>query len=266
MNGAIGDTRIYNRALSTNEILTLYNSFDHQPPTVPSNLWLRAAASNQIELRWAASTDNFRVTGYTVRRNNTLIANVPGLSFVDTNLPSGSTFYYTVDASDAAGNHSAQSVQVTTNTPTTAAVSVVVDDEDGPQRFANPNSWTFAPNQLGSYGNGFHFASTAGPAVTYLPVLPGPGNYAVYTWYGGLNYDTPYYFWVDNVPIDIVHNGATNTVVLNEKLGYGSWVYLGTYNFNATTNEYVRFRTDGTTGHGFNGTDLIGADAIMLTR
>jgi hypothetical protein len=268
MNGAIGDTRIYNRALSANEILSLYNSFDHEVPTAPTGLSARAAAQSQIELRWNAATDNFSVTGYTIRRGGAAIGSAVGTSFVDTGLNPATSYSYTVEAFDGAGNHSAQSSTVITNTPpTNAPVSVVVDDEDGPERTKALGSWSFAPNATGSFRNGLHLGTESGGAqsVTYLPTLPGPGSYGVYLWYtGAISGGTPYYIWADNVPVDIIHSGVTNTAVVNEQQGYGTWVFLGNYTFAATTNEYVRIRTTGTTGHGTGG--YVAADAVMFAK
>ena len=58
---------------------------DTQPPTAPGNLTASASSSAQIDLAWAASTDNVGVTGYDVfsqsmevrRRIGYLPENVP---------------------------------------------------------------------------------------------------------------------------------------------------------------------------------------------
>jgi hypothetical protein len=90
---------------------------DTTAPTVPTGL-NAAATSTQVNLTWNASTDNVAVTGYTIYRDGTMLATVSGttLSYSDTTVGGLITYSYTVDAFDAAGNHSAQSsaVQVTT--------------------------------------------------------------------------------------------------------------------------------------------------------
>src|SRR5207302_1759686 len=78
-----------------------------------------AASSTQANLAWSASTDNVGVTGYTVYRGGTMIATVGGstLTYSDTTVVANTTYSYTVDAFDAAGNHSAQSAAASVTTP-----------------------------------------------------------------------------------------------------------------------------------------------------
>jgi chitodextrinase len=85
---------------------------DTQPPTVPTGLTATASTSSpQVNLAWNASTDNVGVTGYTVYRNGSALASVSGsaLTYQDNAVTSLATYSYSVDAFDAAGNHSAQS-------------------------------------------------------------------------------------------------------------------------------------------------------------
>ncbi len=73
-NGPIDEVRVYNTALTAAQIQTDMatpvggGSADTQPPTAPTNLTATAAGSAQINLSWAASTDNVGVTGYRVER------------------------------------------------------------------------------------------------------------------------------------------------------------------------------------------------------
>ncbi len=266
ITGAVGDMRIYNRALSANEILGVYNTFDHQPPTVPTNLWARAAASSQIELRWQPATDNFYVAGYTIRRNGAMVGSSSGPAFVDTGLAAATSYAYTVEAFDGAGNRSGQSSQLITNTPAGGSpVAVIVDDGDGQPAIATAGTWNSVTGP-GSWGTGFLVGTEyiGAKSVTYVPKLPGPGNYAVSLWYGGAPNAGPYYVFANNVPVDIVHSGVTNTVLVNQQQGYTTWTNLGTYAFTGGTNEYVRIRTDGTA---FNVTQgVVAADAVEFTQ
>jgi hypothetical protein len=117
----------------------------------------------------------------------------------------------------------------------------------------------------GSWGQGFHGGTEAGGAgsVTYTPTLPGAGNYGVYVWYGGALSGAPYYVYASNVPVDVVHGGVTNTVIVNLQQGYGIWNYLGTFNFTLDTNEFVRIRTDGTANGSWG---AVAADAVEFAR
>ena len=92
---------------------------DTQSPSVPTNLSAFAGSATQVNLNWAASTDNVGVTGYTVYRNGSSIGTVAGstLSYSDTTVSPSMTYSYTVDAFDLAGNHSASSTPVGVTTP-----------------------------------------------------------------------------------------------------------------------------------------------------
>jgi chitodextrinase len=86
---------------------------------VPTGLTGSASSSTQANLSWSASTDNVGVTGYTVYRGGTQVATVSGstLTYSDTTVAPSTTYSYTVDAFDAAGNHSAQSSPAPVTTP-----------------------------------------------------------------------------------------------------------------------------------------------------
>jgi chitodextrinase len=90
---------------------------DTTPPTVPANL-AAIPGDTQITLSWSASTDNVGVTGYRVYRDGVQTAQTTSTSYTDTGLTDGTTYTYTVDAFDAAGNYSAQSSAVSA-TPVT---------------------------------------------------------------------------------------------------------------------------------------------------
>src|SRR5205085_207809 len=88
-------------------------------PTVPTGVAANAINPTRVDVTWNASTDNVGVTGYAVYRHGTQIGSVNGstTSYSDTTAAAGTTYHYTVDAADAAGNRSAQSAQATATTP-----------------------------------------------------------------------------------------------------------------------------------------------------
>src|SRR5712672_71953 len=91
---------------------------DTTPPSAPTGLTASAVSSSQINLSWAASSDNVGVSGYRVFRNGTQIATTSATSFThNTGLSPSTTFTYTVAAFDAAGNLSAQSSPASATTP-----------------------------------------------------------------------------------------------------------------------------------------------------
>jgi chitodextrinase len=90
---------------------------DSTPPSAPGTLTATGVGQSQLTLNWGAATDNLAVTGYRVTRNGTTLpATVTGLSFTDTGLSPATTYSYTVQALDAAGNvgPAGNTLQVTT--------------------------------------------------------------------------------------------------------------------------------------------------------
>jgi len=79
---------------------------DLTPPTSPTGLIVRAVSSDQIDLKWTASKDDVKVSGYKIFRNGSLIQNLTKTEFSDTGLNPETRYCYTVSAYDTAGNES----------------------------------------------------------------------------------------------------------------------------------------------------------------
>jgi fibronectin type 3 domain-containing protein len=94
---------------------------DTTPPTTPTNLTGSAAGANQVNLAWNASTDTggSGLAGYNVYRNGTKLNSslVTTTSYGDGTVSGNSTYSYTVQAVDGAGNLSAQTGPVSVTTP-----------------------------------------------------------------------------------------------------------------------------------------------------
>jgi chitodextrinase len=92
---------------------------DTTAPTTPTGLHTTSVASTSVGLVWSASTDNVGVRGYTVYRNGVALATTAPTttSYNDQTVVPGPTYTYTVDAFDAAGNHSAPSAGLPVTTP-----------------------------------------------------------------------------------------------------------------------------------------------------
>jgi chitodextrinase len=84
-------------------------------PTVPGNL-AAVPASLQINLSWAASTDNVGVAGYKIFRNGAQVGTTNTPAYADVGLVPFTLYSYAVAAFDAAGNTSAQSASLSTGT------------------------------------------------------------------------------------------------------------------------------------------------------
>lgn len=108
-----------NVGTSANVTVTVSNVVDTTAPTTPANLTAATPTSGstrrKINLSWTASSDNVGVTGYQIWRATsatgpfTQIATSTTTSYTNTGLVTGTTYYYYVTASDAAGNISAAS-------------------------------------------------------------------------------------------------------------------------------------------------------------
>jgi len=92
---------------------------DTQAPSAPTNLAAAAAAFSQVNLSWTASKDNVAIAGYYVIRNGSTIAKTTGIAttYSDTTVTGTTTYTYSVEAYDAAGNISPSSSTVSVTTP-----------------------------------------------------------------------------------------------------------------------------------------------------
>ena len=94
---------------------------DTTPPSVPTGLAASAISGNGATLSWAGSTDNVGgsgVAGYIVLRNGVAITTVAGTSYGDTGLSASTSYSYTVEAKDNAGNISTASAPLVVKTST----------------------------------------------------------------------------------------------------------------------------------------------------
>jgi len=130
-------------------VVTVIPAPDTNAPTIPTSLSATPVSTSQINLAWTASTDNVGVTGYQVFRNGTKLATTAGNSYADTGLSAATTYTYTVAASDAAGNVSAQSTptsattQALTSPPSMLQTTASINDSAGvsiQQAFSSANS------------------------------------------------------------------------------------------------------------------------------
>jgi hypothetical protein len=90
---------------------TFERANDTQAPSTPAKLSARAVSAAEIDLSWSASSDNVAVTGYVIYRDGAKLQTVSGTTTTlrDTGLAPTTTYRYTVQAIDAAGNASPQS-------------------------------------------------------------------------------------------------------------------------------------------------------------
>jgi len=88
-------------------------------PSTPAGLLASPASATAAQLSWAPSTDEFGVTGYTVRRDGAPVATVGAgtTAYAESGLTPGTTYTWTVDAYDASANVSPQSTAAALTMP-----------------------------------------------------------------------------------------------------------------------------------------------------
>ena len=89
---------------------------DTTPPAHPKKLTAEVISHSRINLIWMASNDNKGTTGYTIRRNGSVIDSTEKTHYADTGLEGSTEYTYTVIAYDAAGNESKQSNSIVKTT------------------------------------------------------------------------------------------------------------------------------------------------------
>src|SRR5262249_836412 len=97
---------------------------DTTPPSAPPTLSAAAASATQIDLSWAAATDDVGVTGYRVERCQgsgctafTQIFTLSGTTFSNLGLTATTSYTYPLRAGDAVGNLGPYSVVASATTP-----------------------------------------------------------------------------------------------------------------------------------------------------
>lgn len=119
----VRNSTIYSPRLYEVKVFGSVTPTETTAPTAPANLTATAISGTQINLSWAASTDNTGVAGYRIYRNGVLAGFSNSTSYSDTGLSVNKTYSYTVRAYDASENVSASSNTATVITPLPPVVS-----------------------------------------------------------------------------------------------------------------------------------------------
>lgn len=91
-------------------------SSDPVAPTAPANLRVTGGAATTISLAWNPGTDDVGVAGYRVLRDGVEVGYPTGAAFTDSDLRESTSYTYTVQTEDTAGNFSSPSTAVTGTT------------------------------------------------------------------------------------------------------------------------------------------------------
>ncbi|HVY08171.1 MAG TPA: LamG-like jellyroll fold domain-containing protein [Burkholderiales bacterium] len=205
--GRIDEVRIYNRALSSAEIMIDMNTAvgvvpDTTMPTTPTGLGATAVSSRQIDLSWNASIDDVVVAGYRLERcqnagcsNFAQIATSTGTTFSDTSgLTTGNSYSYRVRAVDATGNLSLYSNIASTylfqpNPSPTPSVSQAVAYQidyahSGFAKFGKPLQFPATPTWSVTLNGSISYPLIVDNKVFVLTWTRGPSGDAASSLYG----------------------------------------------------------------------------------
>jgi chitodextrinase len=131
---------------------TVTGGGDTTAPSAPGSLQVTAHTSSSLSLSWTASTDNVGVTGYRIRRVSGSTATVIGTvaagttTYTAAGLSPSTAYIHDVQATDAAGNISQPSNQVSattdagTGTPTNLALHRPTSESSHTQTYASGNA------------------------------------------------------------------------------------------------------------------------------
>ncbi|MBC7546725.1 fibronectin type III domain-containing protein [Candidatus Saccharibacteria bacterium] len=96
--------------------LTANSAADTTAPSIPQNLRTTDIKDTSLAIAWNSSTDDVGVVAYKLYRDGVLVASPSTTSYTDTNLQPITGYRYTVRATDAAGNTSADSLALNATT------------------------------------------------------------------------------------------------------------------------------------------------------
>ncbi|MCL4499420.1 MAG: S8 family serine peptidase [Chloroflexi bacterium] len=207
-----------------------YAVADTTPPTDPANLTVNRSGANLV-LGWSPSTDAVGVSAYSIERraNQTnwspigmVTGNPPATAYSDIIAPADQnvTWYYRVQASDAAGNKSAYSNVASGSVPGLPPSAAPVNDADGDG----------LSDAVGFYDYG---GATTGAWI--FRTMPGAANPA------GLTF-SPSAWWRSGAgALDL----SRVKLVTGDFDGDGKKDVIGLYNYGGTTSALLRWQSTG---------------------
>ena len=98
----------------------------------------------------------------------------------------------------------------------------------------------------------------SGASVLWIPDIPERGEYAVYISYRILPNST------SSALYKVHHLGGESSFAVNQKIGGGTWVYLGTFEFDKGTGGYVELSCSVPEGRKFIRGTYVCADAVKI--
>lgn len=92
----------------------------------------------------------------------------------------------------------------------------------------------------------------------WRPDIPERGEYAVYISYKSLPEST------QNAHYTVHHLGGSSEFIVNQKIGGGTWIYIGTFEFDKGSEGYVSLSNVTPAGHEHDKRSIVTADAVRF--
>ena len=92
----------------------------------------------------------------------------------------------------------------------------------------------------------------------WRPEIPERGEYAVYVSYKTVEKST------SSAHYTVHHLGGSSDFIVNQKMGGGTWIYLGTFEFGEGSDGYVTLTNETPEGYKFSSGSIITADAVRF--
>lgn len=143
---------------------------DTTSPTPPTQLTAVALSPSQVQLSWAASTDDRGISRYQLFRNGSGVpfAETDALTYIDSSVLENTTYLYQVRAIDTSGNSSSLSVTAQVTTPSTTVPSAPVGLVAYPGNAQVILSWNAVSEATSYHVYRNHTLVSAAPSPSYV--------------------------------------------------------------------------------------------------
>ena len=124
--------------------------------------------------------------------------------------------------------------------------------------FADPKPTYTRDEEPFSMGTARQARCSDESSVEWRPEIPARGEYAVYVSYVSLPESTEAALYTVN------HMGGSSRFVVNQKIGGGTWIYLGTFEFEQGSEGYVVLTSRTPEGYKYDRKAVVTADAVKF--
>ena len=94
--------------------------------------------------------------------------------------------------------------------------------------------------------------------IQWCPEIPERGEYAVYVSYKTVEKST------SSAHYTVHHMGGSSDFIVNQKMGGGTWIYLGTFEFDKGSEGYVTLTNETPEGYKHSSGSVVTADAVRF--